>query len=105
MMRPLLPALALLAAGCAAPSAPYTAVRQSSPVRPAAADQVAQCRYLDDIVGTSGWYGIFATQGIENARAEAFAKAESIGATHIVWQPRTEVFGSTSIAGKAYRCP
>jgi hypothetical protein len=66
---------------------------------------VAHCAYLDDIIGSSGWYGAFATQGIENARAEALTKAASIGATHIVWQPRTEVYGTSSVAGKAYRCP
>jgi hypothetical protein len=94
--------LAVLA-GCAAPSAPYTEVKQGS-VKPATPDRVKACEYLDDIIGTSGWYGVFATQGAENARAETINKAASIGATHIVWQSNAVGYGSTSVAGKAYRC-
>lgn len=103
-MRTRFGALAVtLMAGCAAPSVPYTDVRQAQ-VRPAAATDVERCTYVDDIVGSSGWYGMFATQGIENARAEALAKAAKVGATHIVWQQPVVVYGSTSVAGKAYRC-
>lgn len=94
-----LAACALLAS-CAAP---VPAVRSGS-VKPATADQVARCAYIDDVGGASGWYGVFASQGIENARAEVLLKAEAIGATHIVWNPPTAVYGGTSVIGKAYRC-
>lgn len=90
-------------AGCATPSVPYTVVK-SDPVKPATPERVKSCEYLDDIIGTSGWYGVFATQGVENARAETMTKAANLGATHIVWQSNTVNYGSTSVAGKAYRC-
>ena len=87
----------------AAPSVQYTQVKQGN-VKPATPEQIKTCEYLDDIIGTSGWYGVFAAQGVENARAEIISKAVSIGATHIVWQSHTVVYGSTSAVGKAYRC-
>lgn len=91
-----------LLTGCAAPSAPL--VPANSSVRPATAEQVRACEYLDDVIGTSGFYGVFASQGVENARAETLNKAVSIGATHVVWQSSTVSYGSTSVAGKAYKC-
>jgi hypothetical protein len=87
--------------GCAAP---ITQVAQSASVRPATSAQVERCEYLDDLTGTSGWYGMFATQGTENARQELLAKAAKVGATHIVWAPPILIYGSTSVAAKAYRC-
>ena len=50
---------------------------------------VVNCQYLDDVHGTSGYYGIFASRGFEIARKRALAQAAKIGATHIVWQPST----------------
>lgn len=100
-MKRLIAIGAVVLAGCAAPS---SHVASSSVVKPADDRQVAQCKYLDDIVGTSAWYGAFASQGSENARQEALIRAEKIGATHIVWSPPTVLYGSTSVSGKAYRC-
>ena len=88
-------------AGCAAPS---THVASSSKVTPATIEQVARCTYIDDLVGTSGWYGVFASQGSENARQELLLRAEKIGATHVVWGQPVVTYGSTSVNGKAYRC-
>jgi len=65
---------------------------------------VVNCQYLDDVHGTSGYYGIFASRGFEIARKRALAQAAKIGATHIVWQPSTQGYGSTTIDAKAYRC-
>ena len=73
-------------------------------VAPATEETVKACEYLDDVVGTSGWYGVFASRGIENARSEAMSKAAEIGATHIVWQSNNTNYGSTSVSAKAYRC-
>lgn len=97
-----LPLLVVLV-GCAAPSVPYTELKIGT-VKPATPERVKSCEYLDDIIGTSGWYGVFATQGVENARAKTMTKAANLGATHIVWQSNTVNYGSTSVAGKAYRC-
>ncbi|WP_439606839.1 hypothetical protein [Hydrogenophaga sp.] len=101
-MKILAPLLMVALVGCAAPS---SHVASSSSIKPADERQVAQCKYLDDIVGTSAWYGMFASQGSENARQEALIRAEKIGATHIVWNQPTVLHGSTSVSGKAYRCP
>lgn len=70
------------------------------------ADQggVSKCNYLNDVNGASGWYGVFASQGFENAREEAFQQAQSLGATHLVWTPTDQPFGSSQVHGKAYRC-
>jgi hypothetical protein len=103
MIKTLLLLMLTALVGCAAPSAPYTEVKQG-PVKPATSERVKACDYLDDVIGSSGWYGVLATQGAENARAEAITKAAKIGATHIVWQSNTVAYGSTSVAGKAYRC-
>lgn len=100
-MRTLICASAALLVGCAAPS---SHVARSISVKPATAEQVAGCAYLDDIVGTSAWYGAFASQGSENARQEALIRAEKVGATHIVWNAPTVLHGSTSVSGRAYRC-
>lgn len=100
-MRHALPLCLLILAGCAAPS---DRVQTSSSVKPATTDQVAKCTYLDDVVGTSSLYGIFAASGAENARLEALTKAEKLGASHIVWAPMQGGYGSTSVSGKAYRC-
>jgi uncharacterized protein YceK len=91
----------IILGGCAAPS---SHVASSTAVKPADSSQVARCTYLDDIVGTSAWYGAFASQGSENARQEALLRAEKAGATHIVWNAPTVLHGSTSVSGKAYRC-
>ena len=101
-MRFTILALAIAFTGCAAPS---SHVASSGAVRPATADQVRACTYLDDIVDTSAWYGVFASQGSENARQEALIRAEKVGATHIVWGQPTVLYGGTSVSGKAYRCP
>lgn len=79
-------------------------VSRSATVAPATADQVSGCQYLDDLVGVSGMYGVFADKGVENARKKALEKAESLGATHVVWADASASYGSTSAAGKAYRC-
>ena len=100
-MRRFIPVFALILAGCAAPS---DRVQTSSSVKPATAEQVARCAYLDDVVGTSSLYGVFAASAAENARLEALTKAEKLGATHIVWTPAQGGHGSTAVSGKAYRC-
>lgn len=79
-------------------------VSRSPAVTPATAEQVAGCQYVDDLVGVSGMYGVFADKGIENARKKALEKAASLGATHVVWADANTGYGSTSAAGKAYRC-
>lgn len=73
-------------------------------VQVVALEKVACCQYLDTVYGTSSWYGLFAEKGIENARISAFEKAQSLGATHLVWEPIPQNSSSSSVAGKAYLC-
>ncbi len=90
--------------GCTATSAPHKEIKKGSAVKPSTNEMVKSCEYLDDLIGTSGWYGVFATQGVESARAEVLVKAQKIGATNVVWQSSNVSYGSTSVTGKVYRC-
>lgn len=65
---------------------------------------VAQCQYLDTVYGTSSWYGVFAETGLKNARASAIEKAKKLNATHIVWEPVAQSYGSTQAVARVYRC-
>jgi len=90
----------ILAAGCA------TTMQTNSPqVTPATAAQIETCSYLDDLIGTSGMYGVFATRGADNALQDILVRAAAIGATHIVWTQTDAQHGSTSRQAKAHRCP
>ena len=89
----------VLLGACASPPPP------NSSVRPATPDQVAGCRYIDDVVSTPRWYEVFVAKGVEAARQDVLDKAATAGATHIVWMPATAIYGGSSAAAKAYRCP
>lgn len=94
-------ALGLVVSGCA--HQPGEAVGSSS-VQAATAAQVAGCAYIDDLVGTSALYGLFAAQGMDNARADVLQRAAQAGATHVVWGAPVPGHGSTGTSAKAYRC-
>ncbi|WP_156466705.1 hypothetical protein [Methylibium sp. Root1272] len=96
----LLAAAVLTSGGCATDGAPPS----KGAVKVTTADAVTGCAYIDDVVGTSGWYGLFATRGVENARGELLNRAQAAGATHVVWSAPSLTYGSTSVVGKAYRC-
>lgn len=96
--------LSVLAAASVVACANSTSPAGLGKVLPATAEQVASCRYIDDLVGTSGWYGVFASKGIDAARQEVLEKAAAAGATHIVWLAPSVTFGSSSAVAKAYRC-
>lgn len=89
---------ALALAGCATVPAGSSAAKSASP------EEVAGCKYVDDFVGTSNLYGMFATQGIKNARAEAAANAAKAGATHVVWAGMGSRFSGSTVQAKGYRC-
>lgn len=73
-------------------------------IQSATEQQVAACKYLDTVAGASGWYGVFARKGLENARLAALEQAQALGATHVVWQPLAQGHGSSQAAGRAFRC-
>src|SRR3546814_11030339 len=84
-MKPIFLLLVAALSGCAS-----TPVARSAAVKPATAEAVASCEYLDDLAGASGRYGVFASSGAEKARMDLMAKAERIGATHVVWVDATD---------------
>jgi S1-C subfamily serine protease len=65
---------------------------------------VKNCKFISDVHGISGLYGVFASQGLSNARKEAFSNARVVNATHIVWTQTSVVYGSTSVSANAYNC-
>ena len=77
---------------------------QAPKVQSADEAMVSGCRYLDNVHGSSGLYGVFAQRGFENARSDVLSKAQEIDATHVVWIPTSQGYGSSQAEGKAYRC-
>lgn len=75
-----------------------------SGVTPTTFEQITACRYVDDLVGTSAFYGVFGGSGIERARSEVLAKAQQLGANRVVWGDMTQGSSST-VTAKAYSCP
>jgi len=80
--------------------------RSAGAIRVQEADKtaVANCSYLGEVEGASGWGGFLgASTGKENAKNEALEKAVQLGATHVVW---TDVGGFfvPSATGRAYKC-
>lgn len=72
----------------------------ASRVQEADSNMVAGCTYVTEVSGTSGWGGLAASTGIENAKNQALEQA----ATHVVWNALAGGM-SPSASGKAYRCP
>ena len=64
---------------------------------------VKSCLFVESVSGTSGVGGLFASQGVANAKNEARSQAADAGATHIVW---SSVSGgmTASVSGNAYKC-
>jgi D-serine dehydratase len=73
-------------------------------VQEADSNMVAGCSYLGEVSGTSGWGGLAASTGIENAKNQALEQAARKRATHVVWNTLAGGM-SPSVSGKAYRCP
>lgn len=76
----------------------------ASRVQEADSNMVAGCTYVAEVSGTSGWGGLAASTGIENAKNQALEQAARKGATHVVWNALAGGMGP-SVSGKAYRCP
>lgn len=78
---------------------------QVSGIKVASPQAVATCEYIDTVHGTSSMYGLFAENGIENARLSAFDKARQLAATHLVWESAMpQAYGSSNVGAKVYRC-
>ncbi|WP_200341965.1 DUF4156 domain-containing protein [Rhodovibrio sodomensis] len=73
-------------------------------VRQAQRSSVENCDYLGDVSGVSGLYGVFAADGLSNAKTAAQREARSMGADTVVFANPTMGHGSTSITAAAYQC-
>lgn len=95
--------LALTVAVVFVSSCSSTASLSAMKVKPADQKTVQSCDYLGDVQGSSGFGGVAASQGMDNAKIEAKESAAIMGATHIVWSNISGGF-SPSAFGKAYKC-
>lgn len=88
--------MCLIIAGCASPKAVGT-------IKESVLTEVENCQFVTNVTGTSGWGGVAASSGINNAKEEAKQQAIDSGATHIVWQAVNGGF-SPSVSANAYKC-
>jgi hypothetical protein len=98
MTRVLLLAFAVLAA-CTSTAPPAVA-----PVRIAEPNEVGSCGRVGTMRATPGVYGIFATQGVADARRVVLRGAAEQGANTVVFdlvEPGTTV---TEVTAATYRC-
>lgn len=67
------------------------------------ADNVQDCRYVDDIEASSGYGKKTDWQSL--AKYSALAQAEKLGASHVVWDRFTTIGAFNGVVtGKAYKC-
>jgi len=93
----ILPVLIILViTGCASSKAIGT-------IKETSERNVGNCDYITNVSGTSGWGGLAASSGIENAKEQAKQQAIDSGATHIVWQSINGGY-SPSVSANAYNC-
>lgn len=65
---------------------------------------VSGCTFLTTVQASSGWGGLAAGKGMNNARKSLFSQAAKKGATHLVVASVSGGY-SPSASAKAYRCP
>jgi hypothetical protein len=90
--------VALLCSGCAT-----TPSSRAGIVKDADERFVANCQFVGNVTGTSGWGNLAASTGINNAKNEAREQAAQLNATHIWWQS-IEGGYSPKVSGNAYIC-
>jgi hypothetical protein len=64
---------------------------------------VANCKFLGNVHGSSGWGGLAGGVGVENAKNGARENAAELGATHVVWVSESGGLVSSGLA-RAYAC-
>jgi len=79
---------------------PYTGLVQA-----VEADDVVRCQYLGQLGSSSGLTGLFAPKGVDNIKNNLLHQADTLGATHVVWDRSVAGYDSTTLTGKAYICP
>lgn len=94
--------VSLALCGCVA--IPSTQTNDAPKIAQATSEQVASCKLLGAVEGTSPLHGFFYAQGLENAKRESMDKAAALGGTHLVWSAPTAQLYRTGIVAQAYRC-
>ncbi len=89
--------IVLLAACSTAPPSP-------SPVRLASAGDVGGCTRVGTMSGVPGVYGIFASQGVADARRVVLEGAAEMGANTVVFDPVEPGTTVTRVTAATYRC-
>jgi hypothetical protein len=97
-MKRLVPTLFIMffLTACAASS---TVIR----IREADPDMVMGCEFVST-VHASSTSCLFFGGGLESVKSKALIKAESIGATHIVWTNLEDGPLGASVIGRTYKC-
>jgi hypothetical protein len=65
--------------------------------------EVAGCRLVGKVSGTSGWEGLSSAPGTTQGRNEALNEAAKRGVTHVVWDPVSKGVAQ-SVTGQGYDC-
>lgn len=63
------------------------------------------CQYLGDVSESEYSGMLFASRGLEGARAKVRNRAAEMGATHVVWGSIAAGGAVQTASAKAYRCP
>ena len=97
-MKRLVPALfiMLLLTACAA-SPRIIRIQEADP------DMVMGCAFISTVHASSGGC-LFIGAGLDSVKNKALYKAESLGATHIVWTNLETGSLGSAVTGRAYKC-
>jgi hypothetical protein len=69
------------------------------------AGNVTRCKFIGSLQSSSGLTGLFAPKGVDNIKQDLLQQADTLDATHVVWDASAANLENTSLSGKAYRCP
>jgi hypothetical protein len=86
-------------------STPQHHERYTGHVIEANVDMVANCKVLESLNSKSGLTGFFAPKGVDNIKQNLLRQADSMGATHVVWDKSNVGYDATTLSGMAYQCP
>ena len=101
MFKPLL--LGVVALLCCSCSTVVTNPANAK-VKEAMADQVAGCKFIQTLSGTSSFYGFFAASAMRDIREKIMESADSLGGTHVVFISSTSSTAGTTMHAKAFQC-
>lgn len=78
--------------------------KQAQTIQLADMQSVAGCQFVTSVQGSSVLGGLWASDGIKNARVEALEQAATAGATHLVLTSSSMSHSVQAVVGNAYRC-